>query len=279
MPFTVKIFQSFLIGICIGSFLNVVIYRLPVGISIIKPRSFCPKCKNKISWSSNIPLLSFLFQKGKCSFCNIKISFKYPLIELLTGLLFIVFSFSSSFFYSFVPFVPFENLFSWTFLSLLIVICFIDIEHFWIPQSLINLGYITGFINLLFVDFFKNELLNESIILKGLFGSIGAYIIFEFLRFASKLYFKKDALGKGDSKLVSMMGLWLGPVGVALGIGIAYVIAAVFLFFGFLAKKIKKGSIIPFAPFLSCGGLLVWLFGNYSLINFIYSLQLLNSSY
>ena len=74
--------------------------------------------------------------------------------------------------------------------------------------------------------------------------------------------------------MVSMLGLWLGPVGVALGIGIAYVIAAIFLLFAFNAKKIKKGSIIPFAPFLSFGGLLVWLFGNYSLVNLIYSLQL-----
>ena len=274
MPLTINIFRSFLIGICIGSFLNVVIYRLPVGLSIIKPRSFCPKCKNKIPFSSNIPLLSFLFQKGKCSFCNAKISFQYPLIEILTGVLFIIFSFSSSYFYSFTLFAPFENLFNWTFLSILIVICFIDIEHFWIPQSLINFGYVTGLINLLFVEFFKNELFNESILSKGISGSIGAYIIFEFLRFASKLYFKKDALGKGDSKLVSMLGLWLGPVGVALGIGIAYVIAAIFLLFAFNAKKIKKGSIIPFAPFLSFGGLLVWLFGNYSLVNLIYSLQL-----
>ena len=274
MPLTINIFRSFLIGICIGSFLNVVIYRLPVGLSIIKPRSFCPKCKNKIPWSSNIPLLSFLFQKGKGSFCNAKISFQYPLIEILTGILFIIFSFSSSYFYSFTLYAPFENLFNWTFLSILIVICFIDIEHFWIPQSLINIGYITGFMNLLFVEFFKNELLNESILLKGLSGSIGAYIIFEFLRFASKLYFKKDALGKGDSKLVSMLGLWLGPFGVVLGIGIAYVLAAIFLLCAFKAKKIKKGSIIPFAPFLSCGGLLVWLFGNYSLVNLIYSLQL-----
>ena len=274
MPLTINIFQSFLIGICIGSFLNVVIYRLPVGLSIIKPRSFCPKCKNKIPFSSNIPLLSFLYQKGKCAFCNAKISFQYPLIEILTGVLFIIFSFSSSYFYSFTLVVPFENLFNWTFLSILIVICFIDIEYFWIPQSLINFGYVTGLINLLFVEFFKNELFNESILLKGISGSIGAYIIFEFLRFASKLYFKKDALGKGDSKLVSMLGLWLGPVGVALGIGIAYVIAAIFLLLAFSAKKIKKGSIIPFAPFLSCGGLFVWLFGNYSLVNLIYSLQL-----
>ena len=129
--------------------------------------------------------------------------------------------------------------------------------------------------NLLFIEFFKNELLNESILLKGLSGSIGAYIIFEFLRFASKLYFKKDALGKGDSKLVSMMGLWLGPVGVSLGIGIAYVIAALFILFALKAKKIKKGSIIPFAPFLSCGGLLVWFFGNTYLIDLIYKLYYL----
>ena len=240
--------------------MNVVIYRFPLGHSIIKPRSFCPKCKNKIPWFSNIPLLSFLFQRGKCTFCNAKISFQYPLIEILTGVLFIIFSFSSSYFYSFNLFAPFENLFNWTFLSILIVICFIDIEHFWIPQSLINLGYITGFINLLFVDFFKNELLNESILLKGLFGSIGAYIIFEFLRFASKLYFKKDALGKGDSKLVSMMGLWLGPVGVALGIGIAYIIAAVFLLVAFKAKKLRRGRLFHSHHFYLVGtfGLVIW---------------------
>ena len=182
------------------------------------------------------------------------------MIEILTGVLFIIFNFLSLYFFSFTLFAPFEILFSWTFLSVLIVICLIDIEHFWIPQSLINFGYITGLINLLFVDFFKSEILSENILLKGLSGAIGAYIIFEFLRFASKLYFKKDALGKGDSKLVSMMGLWLGPVGVALGIGIAYVVAAVFLIFAFKAKKINRGSIIPFAPFLSCGGLLVWFF-------------------
>ena len=88
----------------------------------------------------------------------------------------------------------------------------------------------------------------------------------------AKLYFKRDALGKGDSKLVSMLGLWLGPVGVALGIGIAYVIAAVFILFALKAKKIKRGSIIPFAPFLSCGGLLVWFFGNTYLIDLIYKL-------
>ena len=265
--------QNFLAGICIGSFLNVVIYRLPKNLSIIKPRSFCPKCKNKIPWFSNIPLFSYLFQKGNCYFCKTKISFQYPLIELLTGILFVIFSFSSSFFYSFIPLAPFENIFSWTFLSLLIVISFVDLEHFWIPQSVINFGYITGLINLLLIEYFKNELVNESIFLKGIFGAIGSYIVFEFLRLASKLYFKKDALGKGDSKLVSMLGLWLGPVGVSLGIGIAYVIAAVFLLFAIKAKKIKKGSIIPFAPFLSCGGLMVWFFGNYSLINFIYSLN------
>ena len=267
MTFSIKIFQSFVLGLCIGSFLNVVIYRLPKNLSIIKPRSFCPKCKNKIPWFSNIPLLSYLFQKGECLFCNTKINFQYPLMELLTGVLFVIFGFSSPYFYSYVFNYPLENLFSWIFLSLLVVISFIDFENMWIPQSLINFGYLTGLVNLINIEFFKSDLFEAKIFLKGIYGALGAYVFFELLRFFSKLYYRKDALGKGDSKLVSMMGLWLGPLGIFLAIGIAYVVAALFLLTLLQLKKIKKNQLIPFGPFLSFGGLVVWYFGNEFLIN------------
>ena len=77
----IEIIENFLIGLCIGSFLNVVIFRLPNEMSLLRPRSFCPECKNTISWRSNIPLLSFLVQRGKCSYCRTWIGFRYPFVE------------------------------------------------------------------------------------------------------------------------------------------------------------------------------------------------------
>ena len=130
--------NSFLIGICFGSFFNVVIYRLPIDLSIVNPRSFCPECKTRISWRENIPLLSWLIQKGKCKNCDNKISISYPLIELLTGVFFFIFSFSSQQIHSSITNEIFRNLFSWIFFSILFLISLIDINHFWIPQKLIN---------------------------------------------------------------------------------------------------------------------------------------------
>ena len=137
-----------LIGLCIGSFLNVVIYRIPEGISIINPRSFCPDCKKDIKYTQNIPVISWLIQKGKCFHCGTNINIRYPLIEFLTAFFFIIFSKSSPQFYNFDQDMFVENIFSWLFLSTLLVISFIDLEHFWIPQVLINFGFLGGFINL-----------------------------------------------------------------------------------------------------------------------------------
>ena len=266
----INIFREFFIGICIGSFLNVVIFRLPNEMSILKPRSFCPKCKNKIKWYLNIPLLSWIILKAKCNYCSSKISVRYPIVEFFTGILFVIVSSAEPYFYGFNLYNPFEKLFSWIFLSILISISLIDFEHFWIPQSLINFGFLTGIFNLLFIEFYKIDSFINSIFLKGILGALVAYLIFEFLRVFSKFVFKKDALGKGDSKLVAMLGLWLGPIGIFLAIGMSYVVASIYLLIGFQIKKVRKGQLIPFAPFLSAGGLIVWYFGNEGLIKAIY---------
>ena len=272
MSSLLNIIENFIFGICIGSFLNVLIFRLPAGMSILKPRSFCPKCKNKIKWYFNIPLLSWIILKAKCNYCSTKISAKYPMVELITGILFLIFSSANPYFYNFNLSNPFEKIFSWVILSILLTISFIDLEHFWIPQDLINFGFLIGILNLILIEFYKINYYPESIFLKGGLGGFLAYLIFELLRVCSRFYFKKDALGKGDSKLVAMLGLWLGPIGIFLGIGISYVMASIYLLIGFQFKKIRKGQLIPFAPFLSAGGLIVWYFGNETLLWFFYRL-------
>ena len=265
--------QALVIGTCIGSFLNVIIYRFPNNVSIVKPRSFCPKCKTKLSWRENIPLLSWLIQRGMCIHCKGTISFRYPLIELVTGILFVVFLNSSPYpnVSSFNSF--FDVIFSWLFLSLLICIALIDFESFWIPQGLIKFGYLAGILNLIYVEFFHKIQPTENLLIKSIIGSIISYFIFEFIRLVAKLFFKKEAMGKGDSKLISMMALWLGPLGIILSVAITYVFASICLIFGMQLKIVKKGQLIPFAPYLSIGGLIVWYFGNQSLLESIFRIQ------
>ncbi len=259
-------FQAFIIGICIGSFLNVIVYRFQNNFSIIKPRSFCPKCKTKLSWRENIPLFSYLIQKGKCIHCNSYISIRYPLIEFLTGILFVISVNSSQSFYISNSNLFLNLFFSWLFFSLLICISLIDIDSFWIPQGLINFGFILGVLGLIFIGLFDNKFIDFLLIAKGLSTSLAAFFIFESLRYLAKYIFKKDAIGKGDSKLVSMLALWLGPMGIIFAIAISYIFAAIYCLIGLSINRLKFRQVIPFAPFLSLGGLSMWLLGNEFLI-------------
>ena len=252
----------FIIGSCIGSFLNVIVYRFPNDLSIIKPRSFCPKCKNKLTWRENVPLISWLIQRGRCKNCNTSISITYPLIELITAILFVVFINSSPSLYIYSSNLIFNVLFSWLFLSLLICITIIDIKFFWIPQGLINFGFLSGFLCLIFIGLFNNKLIDFYLLVRGLSASAMSFFIFESLRYLSKIFFKKDAIGRGDSKLVAMIALWLGPIGTLFAVSISYIFAAIYCLVGLPLNLVRFREVIPFAPFLSLGGLLIWLIGN-----------------
>ena len=266
----INYFQVFIIGNCIGSFLNVVIYRFQQNVSIVSPRSFCPKCKTKLTWKENIPLISYLFQRGKCLNCNQSISIRYPLIEFLTGILFIIFTNISPSFYISNSNLFLNLFFNWLFLSLLICITLIDIDSFWIPQGLIKFGFVSGIFRLILISVFDNRYIDFFLIFKALSTSLIAFFICEFLRSLAKYIFKKDAIGRGDSKLVAMLALYLGPLGVVFAVGISYTIAAIFCLVGLSANLFRYGQVIPFAPFLSLGGLIVWLIGNQFILEQIF---------
>ena len=253
---------AFIIGSCIGSFINVVVYRFTHDLSIIRPRSFCPKCKTKLTWRENIPLISWLILRGRCKNCDTSISIRYPLVELTTAILFVVFINSSPSFYSSNSDLFFNIFFSWIFLSLLICIALIDIDSFWIPQGLINFGFLSGFLGLIFIGLFNNKFIDFYFLLLGLSSSAISFFIFESLRYLAKYIFKRDAIGKGDSKLVAMLALWLGPIGILLAVGISYIFAAIYCLIGLSLNLVRFRQVIPFAPFLSLGGLLIWLIGN-----------------
>jgi len=255
-------FQAFVIGTCIGSFLNVVIYRFPNNLSIIRPRSFCPKCKTQLTWKENIPLLSWLVQGRKCKTCKTTIRLRYPLIELCTGALFAIFVNSSPSLYASSSNLFLNTFFSWIFLSLLLCIAFIDIDCLWIPQGLLNFGFISGFIGLIFLSIFSNKFIDFVFLSRGLGSSLISFFIFENFRRFAKYLFKKEAIGKGDSKLVAMLALWIGPIGTLFAVGFSYIFAAIYCFVGLSMNFLKFRQAIPFAPFIALGGLTVWFLGN-----------------
>ena len=235
----------FLIGLCIGSFINVCIYRLPIEKSIISPPSFCPKCKKKIKWYHNIPLFSYIILNGKCAYCGEKISIRYPLIELLTGLVFFI---------NFNLFGFSVNFFAYTiFILLLIVATFVDLEHMIIPDEISIGGTFVGFI----FSFIRADITwLQSIIGIILGGGILLLII--------KGYFlltKKEGMGGGDVKLLAMIGAFLGYKSLLFIIFSSSLLGTIIGIPLIMAKKDKSSLAIPFGPFLSLGAVIYIYFG------------------
>ena len=115
---------------------------------------------------------------------------------------------------------------------------------------------------MIFIGLFNNKFIDFYLLLRGLSSSAISFFIFESLRYLAKFIFKKDAIGKGDSKLVAMLALWLGPIGTLFAVGISYIFAAIYCLIGLSLNLVRFKQVIPFAPFLSSGGLLIWLIGN-----------------
>lgn len=243
MRFILCIF-SFLFGAAIGSFLNVLIYRMPIGKSIVKPGSFCPQCKKPIKWYENIPIVSFLLLKGKCSGCKKPISIHYPLIELLTGLIFLVL---------FLKFdIGMDFFFYLFFFCSLIVISGID----FLRQDIFDITVIPGIIiGLIF------QLLNGNIkaALIGLFFGGGLILL---IRAIGGLVYKKEVMGLGDVYLTAMIGAFVGFPFILVTIFFAALTGSIMGIFYLVSTKQDRESPIPFGPFLSIGGAVVVLFHN-----------------
>ena len=253
---------TFIFGLIVGSFANVCIYRLPRGESIIRPGSHCPSCGKPVLWYDNIPILSFIFLRGRCRNCKSSISFRYPLVEFLTGFLFLM-SFRYMGISGSLPFY-------WYLFVLLIIATFTDFAHLIIPDCISLPGIIIGvFACFIFPEIMKGashiEGLTSSI--KGLLAGGGAIWVIGIL---GKIAFRKDAMGGGDVKLMAMAGSFLGTKLVFLSIFLGSLFGA--MVGGILiALRLKtRKDYIPFGPYLALGAvsslffgekLLSWYFG------------------
>jgi len=240
----------FIFGVIIGSFLNVCIYRLPLNISIVKPRSFCPFCEKTIAWYDNVPLISYILLGGKCHGCKKPISFRYFIVELLTALLsvglFYYFSLSAAFFVY------------WIFVCSLIAVTFIDIEYQEIPDEISIPGIFAG---LILITVFKlhgsgtyiPSFVNSSL---GIIAGGGSMFL---LGIVGEFIFKKEALGGGDVKLMAMIGAFLGWKLVLL----TFFIAPLFGSMAGMFLKIRfKREIIAYGPYLSLAAIISLMYGN-----------------
>ena len=259
-----EIFFIFLIGISIGSFINVVIIRLPKNLSVIRPRSFCSECNQPIKWYDNIPIISWLLLKGNCRNCNKSFSINYLLIEILFGLIFLYVHFHNQSIYEGLSVLQ-NNILSWIFVSILLPLLILDTKYLWLPSSIIYLGISTGII---FVSFYS-YLMVSPIFLNNFFAGILGFITFKSLSSIGKLILKKPALGEGDIKLASLIGVWLGIKGLFVSLYLSFVSAGLFCLVLLNFKIIKRNSIIPFGPFMILSALGVWFYGTNFLLKYL----------
>jgi len=230
----VEIIFVLILGLAIGSFLNVLIYRVPTGQNIAFPASHCPKCKNKLRWWHNIPLFSWLFLKGKCGYCKEKISPIYPMVELITGFLFVMLYLKLGFSINFIG--------ASLAFSMLLTLSMIDFKYFAVPDS-INLAAIA--FALIQIDF-----------IQGFYDALLIAGGFTLLRFSISYLLKKEAMGEGDIMVAATMGALLGLPNVLFAIFLSAILALI-------PSIIAKDNRVPFVPFLALATLIVYLFDNF----------------
>jgi leader peptidase (prepilin peptidase)/N-methyltransferase len=237
---------ALLLGLDVGSFLNVVIYRLPLGRSVIFPRSACPSCSAKIAWYDNLPLLSFLILGRRCRYCRGKISWQYPAIELLTGLvfLFIIIKFG----------ITRQALACLILLLSLTVLGVIDIKSFTLPDRITLPGIFFG---LLIGPWLRAPQLSYGDILnayhEAFVGSAaGGWGLF-LIGILGDWIFHRESMGGGDVKLAGMIGAFLGWKMVILTFLLASVLGALGGGLTMLLRGWRKWTLIPFGPYLALG--------------------------
>ena len=230
----------FIAGLIVGSFINVLIYRLPNNLSIIKPRSFCVHCKRSIPIYRNIPLISYLIQLGKCANCKNRISIIYPLIELTIGLIWLL---------SFLSFTDLNQIISYAVVSsFLIAIAMIDYRHFIIPVEISIFLFIFITITLF---------LNHSIIahFPGLLIGTGYLSIISLITFGIT---KRQGLGFGDIQLILVLGYWVGDFRILIIIFLSALSAIIFWLIISYYKGFDNKRALPFGSFLSISSILLY---------------------
>ncbi len=253
-------FFAVVLGLAIGSFLNVCIYRIPRDGSVVYPkRSYCPHCEHTLSALDNVPVFSYIFLRGKCRYCKERISPRYMIVELLTAGLFVLMVHRSLILYNGILSIALAVAASCIFAAMMVAISFIDLEFTIIPNRIVYPGLIVGLLFAIGMAIVQKDM---GLLLSRLLGfAIGGVGIL-FIVIVGSAILRKQAMGMGDVKLMAMIGIFLGPwphLAITLmAASVAGTIVGVVLM---IARRKKMDSAIPFGPFLAMGALLSLSYG------------------
>jgi leader peptidase (prepilin peptidase) / N-methyltransferase len=231
-----------LLGAVVGSFLNVCIYRLPEGLSVVRPRSRCPECSTPIGWRDNLPVVSWMLLRGRCRQCGIGISAQYPLVEVTTAVLWVA---------AFLRFgLSWSALSMALFFTLLLGIALTDARTYTIPDEFTLGGLALGLLLSMFPG--------TPGFLTAAGGAALGFVLLYLVAVLGEWAFKKPAMGGGDIKMMAMVGAFLGPVGALLTIFLGALAGT--LIFGPISAR--TGRLVPFGIFLAVGAALTHAWGD-----------------
>ena len=250
------------LGACLGSFLNVVAWRLPREESVVRPGSHCPRCGTPLRWFENVPLLSWLLQRGRCRHCGAAIRWRYPAVELLTAGLFVACAAGSPSGLGSAAPALLSLVAGWVLVGLLIPLILIDLDHLWLPEPLCRWGVIAGLVITAIAGFSQGDGTGRALLLWHLLAASAGLLGFEAMSAGAGRLLGKPALGLGDAKLAALLGAWLGLTGLGLMVVLAVFSGAAFGVIGLASGRLKRGQPFPFGPFLAGAGLAVWCGGN-----------------
>ncbi|MBD2694750.1 prepilin peptidase [Anabaena catenula] len=253
----------FALGTSIGSFINVVVYRLPSGLSVLWPPSRCPQCLNRLKAHDNVPVFGWLWLKGRCRYCKNKISPRYPVVEALTGIIFLitfwVFQFSI------------WTIGYWAFCSWLLALSLIDLDTMTLPNPLTQSGLILGIVFQMAVGFLSEAnwvgLVNHLI--AAIAGAVLGLWLFDGISILGSLAFGKAVMGAGDGKLAAMMGAWLGWRYLLIASFTACALGVLIGGGAIMLSRHKMGQKMPFGPFLALGAVITVFSGQGILSNYL----------
>lgn len=254
----------FILGASVGSFLNVVVYRLPARLSLLLPASRCPDCLTQLKPYDNVPVFGWLWLRGRCRYCQGLISPRYPLVEVATGILFLwvfwTFGLSE------------QTLGYWIFLSWLLALSLIDLDTMMLPNQLTQSGLVVGLVFRAIAGLlpgFSSASLADQLI-AGIVGAVLGIWLLDMITFLGSIALGQVAMGGGDAKLAAMIGAWLGwklsLVALFLACAVGGGVGGGAIALGWLNRR----QPIPFGPFLALGAVLAVFWGETILSTYLH---------
>lgn len=245
------------LGACVGSFLNVVVYRLPRGLSLLYPGSHCPHCKTPLGPTENIPILGWFLLRGRCRHCGAQISWRYPAVEALTlglfGLSIAILGFSP------------RGILTCVLLGWLLALALVDLDTFLLPEALTRSGLVAGLLARLALPWLEGSgslaAMGLSLV-AGIGGAVLGIWLLEGIGFVARWVLQREAMGGGDGKLLALIGMWLGWQGVVVTLLLGSGFGLLGSLLAMTKGKARLGKPIPFGPYLALGGAVAALAGS-----------------